>query len=343
MGRLRLGSVGCCGSSSGGANFVRKSLSVDRLSVGMLAGWMALACAVSASAQQVTSTLPVQTTRDGFYEMFGLHWGFRLGGPNGGVFFDNGGFGPVAPGVGGFDPNSAAQFGFARGGTNGGFFMNFMAAQGSDRSMTTAAPMLTLPNGGSGAVWNSTITPFVTGWIPVVGQNPYVSPPLSPLEERVARLRRGETPGVRSDSPSPPVAQAAADDGHAVPPLGGRKTPRAVAPAVASSPAAAASSSAAGDAEPALATSRGAASDRGTGIIAGSSAGRGDLSVAEIRRQQEAADAERDAQIHSLVAQAEEAAANAKPGVARIFYQQAARLATGPLQRKLEAKARQLR
>lgn len=286
------------------------------------------------AAQQVTSTLPVQSAHDSFYEMFGLHWGFRLGGPNGGVFFDNGGFGGVAPGFGGFDPNGAARFGFARGGTNGGFFMDFMAAQGSDRSFVSSAPMITMPNGGTGGIWSTSITPFVTGWVPVVGQNPQIGPPLRPLEERLSRLRSGETPGVR-----PPLTNAniatASPSGAAIPISRRAPAPSAARnnPSVANTTAADANS---GDANASGASNAKAAVD------AGSSAVRGDLSVAEIRQQQADEDAAREAEINSLVAQAEAAVADAKPGVARIFYQQASRLATGNRQQTLAAKAREL-
>ena len=115
-------------------------------------------------AQQVTSTVPGYRVGDSFHEMFGLHWGFSRSGPGGGVFFDNGGFGGATPAFGGFDPNSAARFGFARGGTNGGFFLDFIASQGSNRSIVSQSPILTLPNGGAGAFYNSSLTPW---WVRV--------------------------------------------------------------------------------------------------------------------------------------------------------------------------------
>jgi len=285
-----------------------------------------VAWVLPAHAQQVTSTVPLRNTGDGFYEMFGIHWGFRLNGPNGGVFFDNGGFGGVAPPFGGFDPNSAARFGFARGGTNGGFFLDFMAAQGSNRSMMTQTPLLTLPHGGAGAVYNSSITPFVTGWVPVVGS--------SPLEERLSRMRQGDTGGVRepdggkaaASSPRPRAAQVGA------PPA----VPRTIA--VREMDADEQPVSAAGE----EVTVGGGG---GGGPVAGSSdssAARGDLSVAEIRRQQAAASATRDVEIEGLLEQARAAESQGKSGVARIFYQQAARRATGDRQRELAAKAREL-
>ncbi len=293
----------------------------------ILSVWWCAMFHLSASAQQVTNTVPLQNTSDGFYETFGIHWGFRLTGPNGGVFFDNGGFGGVAPPFGGFDPNSAARFGFARGGTNGGFFLDFMAAQGSNRSMVTQAPLLTLPHGGAGAVYNSSQTPFVTGWVPVVGS--------SPLEERLSRMRQGDTGGVREPAGGPAAST--------LPP---RSAPPGVPPAAPRKMAVRGM----GDEEQDLPadsdkTAVSGGGGGGVGLAAGSSessAARGDLSVAEIRRQQAAASASRDAEVDGLLEQARAAESQGKAGVARIFYQQAARRATGDRQRELTAKIREL-
>lgn len=307
-----------------------------------------------AAAQQVTSTMPRNYLSNGFYEMFGIHWGFRLNGPNGGVFFDNGGYGGVTPAFGGFDPNSAARFGFARGGTNGGFFFDFIAGQGSNRSMVTQAPILTLPNGGAGAFFDTQLTPFVTGWVPVVGQAEF----RSPLDERLARLRQGDRGGARPESdrtpsgatplePSPADFTAVAGPPPATLPAQPdrrRGTDKPDDPHAHSlalrRPAPSARAATGGPESPASGPD--VPADGQSLPAADSTATRGDESVAEIRRRQaQLANHEND-ELEQLVAQARAAEAQGKLGVARIFYQQAARRCSGPRQRELESKAREV-
>jgi hypothetical protein len=77
-----------------------------------------------------------------------------------------------------------------------------------------------------------------------------------------------------------------------------------------------------------------------------STASRGDLSVAEIRRQQQASqladDARRQAEIEQLVERARGCELQGKPAVARIYLQQAARKAEGSQREQLLARIRQL-
>ncbi|MFO0821109.1 MAG: hypothetical protein U1A77_24400 [Pirellulales bacterium] len=302
-------------------------------------------------AQQVTSTVPGYRVGDSFHEMFGLHWGFSRSGPGGGVFFDNGGFGGATPAFGGFDPNSAARFGFARGGTNGGFFLDFIASQGSNRSIVSQSPILTLPNGGAGAFYNSSLTPFVTGWVPVVGQ--------SPLEERLSRLRQGDRGGPRDPDAAtsapqatdadptvpPPAPEAAVEKVDAAADVPGK--PNEGKPAVRSTRVYAPESLSLGKSSREV-DSRGASDPgaSGDGGVASnptaSTAAKGDLSVAEIRRRQAQETAERNDEVEQLVAKAREAESLGKGGVARIYYQQASRRATGARQQELAAKLREL-
>lgn len=253
-------------------------------------------------AQQATVAVPQTNVSNSFYEFYGIHWGYR----GKGFFFDNGGFRGAVPQFGGFDPNSAAQFGFG----GNGFFFNMMAGQGSDRSNVSGTSMLTLPNGGMGSVFDTSLRPFVVGVVPVVGNGGVTVS--SPLQERLHRLRQGESasfpPGSFVRAPKPPTTNA-------------------------------------DDAEPApqanvVSTSRGDVF--ASGSSANSTATRGDLSVAEIRRQQASEDAERDREIESLVEQARGQEELGKPGLAKLFYQQAARRATGDRQRQLAEKIREL-
>jgi hypothetical protein len=65
-----------------------------------------------------------------------------------------------------------------------------------------------------------------------------------------------------------------------------------------------------------------------------SSAGQAAASVKEIQAQQSAADQAADEELHAILGRAEEAMSLGKPNVARIYYQQLARRATGPLKQQ---------
>jgi hypothetical protein len=276
-----------------------------------------LSVATSVSAQQVTVGTPFVSVGDSFVESFGL--GFSFGFPGrgftgGGVSSDIGssrivGFNPFpvawpAGGFGAFDPGAGASFGWGiRGdGLSGGF--NLAAAQGSSRNLSATAGSLTVTNGVPGFFAATTQRPFVTGLIPVVGDygggiapvfGPAALMPMptnrsSVVRERINRLKAGERPATLR----PPIpGDAPADHNRAD-----------------------------------------VASDEVDGFRArlrsaqGSSAGRSDTSVAEIRRQQAAAlqaAADELAELRRKVAAAEVAG---KPHVARIYQQQIDRRST---------------
>jgi len=71
-----------------------------------------------------------------------------------------------------------------------------------------------------------------------------------------------------------------------------------------------------------------------------SGAGSGRQSVAEIQRQQLVEQAQLADEARSYMAQGDEALAKGKPGVAKIYYQMAARRATGELLAEVQAKLR---
>jgi hypothetical protein len=75
----------------------------------------------------------------------------------------------------------------------------------------------------------------------------------------------------------------------------------------------------------------------------GSTAQRGDVSVAEIRARQAAEAETARREVQSLVARGERLERLGKANVARIYYQQAASRATGTLQRRLQEKAESMR
>lgn len=301
----------------------------------------------SGFAQQTSNTVPQTYLGDSFYELYGVNWGFRQMGPNGGIFFNNGGFGGAMPPFGAFDPNAGANFGFGGGGPNGSFFLNFYAAQGNQRSTVSSASTLTLPNGGIGSIYDASARPFVTGVVPVVGSMRMTSP----LDERLARYRRGEKPGVR-DAATGVVSPGPAGPNVDLPPPAGR--PRTARPDLAADdpavrlgrrPAAPASANDGRIDQVRSTVDRPIVTGDSAAAIAahtGSSATRGDLSVAEIRRRQAADDgaesAAKRSEVESLVAQARSAEAEGKPAVARIFYQQALRRAAPDQRADIEAR-----
>lgn len=265
-------------------------------------------------AQQVTVGVPQQVLSDSFYEQFGIGWGFRQQQPGGGgFFFNNGGFGGVIPQFGGFNPNAGANFGFGGGGNGGGFNFNFAAGQGSDRSFTSVTPMVTIPNGGIGSIQSGEIRPFVTGIIPVVGGGGANFTATNPLTERLQRMQAGEQPGPR----------------HYV--------QRQPGPATANDPSLAASR------EPANSGTESEGAESASGGSSISTAQRGDLSVKEIQRQRQIAARAIDGEIAELIAKGETAEAEGRNGVARVYYQQAQRRATGDQARDLASRVKRLK
>jgi len=159
-----------------------------RNAITLVAAAIVAAFASSLSAQQTTIGVPNTTIGHSFYEQFGVNWGIR----GNGWFFNFGG--PVAPPFGGFDPNAGANFGF--GGPNG--FINFTAGQGSSSTFSGQAPMVTMMNGGTGVFNDQVLRPFVTGIVPVVGNDAPVFN--SVLQERLSRLEAGERTDQQKDS-----------------------------------------------------------------------------------------------------------------------------------------------
>jgi general secretion pathway protein D len=82
--------------------------------------------------------------------------------------FTQGSFGSATPQFGGFDINSAANFGFAILSDIEAYFL-LSAAQGDSRTNILQAPKVTLFNGQTAFVSDTTQRPFVTTVIPVVG------------------------------------------------------------------------------------------------------------------------------------------------------------------------------
>ncbi len=276
----------------------------------------------------LTLGAPFQSGSDGFFENVGVNLGFNIPGGSmtggssvvgltsqgalnpGGINFGQGGAGAALPPFGGFTPGSGSGFGFTINTGRGSASFNITADQGSSRSLVSQSGSLTLMNGGTGSISATSLRPFVTSVTPVVGgfagaaQPQFMMPGFarpvsdfgtSALGERLERL------------------------GGATGPRGGGGAANASAVAPVGSDAALA---------PADPISRDLVASRE------SSAGRPTAGVAEIRAQQAAEDQAAVAELRKILAQADEAMSLGKPNVAKIYYQQLARRATGPLKQQ---------
>ena len=163
---------------------------------GVLAALSCLGVADVGLAQYSFQQTPFNTASHSFYENIGTTWGiqgrgwfFNFGGPGVGA-------GNPAP-FGGFDPNAQATFGagFRGNGFSGHFGLT--AGQGSDSTITSTTPGVTVPNGGMGFFSDVQQRPFVLGVIPIVGE------PVSPLRWRLERMaEQGSAPDGTNDQKS---------------------------------------------------------------------------------------------------------------------------------------------
>jgi hypothetical protein len=250
----------------------------------------------SSHAQQVVISSPLQNIQDGFYEHIGFGMGYSNIGPRGGWFFDFNSMNGAVPPFGGW-AGGGARFGFGLRNGNSRFNFNMVLAQGNTRSMTMVAPSITVPNGYGGSIFSGSVRPFVTGWVPIVGQGWSVQPVI-PYRHSAAELReelrRINDPGEESTSPQAGRPQAPEPDLV----IGGQERPPAV---------------------PRFS----------------SSAERGDDSLAAIHRQLEQEDRKLLAEAYELIIEGQQAELAGKKGVARIYYRQAANRCQGELQKNL--------
>ena len=175
----------------------------------------------------------------------------------------------------------------------GGF--RIQADQGGNRSFAGQSVSLTVPNGGTGFIFSGSVRPFVIGFIPVVG---------------------GGGAGVVSSLPLPymvPETTAISPVRQALDQIQSGAAPPLVLDG---------SSTLGPDALQREKMDRAPVGQTST-------AERGDISVAEIRRQHARQDQKQERVVSSLLKQAREAKAKGKPNVAKIYYQMAARRARG--------------
>lgn len=256
---------------------------------------------LSLVAQQINVGTPLIGVNDSFYEHINIGWGMRHRGQGGSWFMNFGGPMSAIPAFGGYDPNADLRFGFG----NSNFQFNMAASQGSTRSMTMSAPSVTMMNGAQGQFFSGSVRPFVTGLIPVVGGYPvvpygtYPYPASSPLVYSSPLVERLERLRHHSSSPTASAGASKPGDDLILGPDG----------------------------------------DEDVGVVvasgAPSSATRGDISVAEIRRQQAHEDEAKRREIQMWIDEAQAAERNGQLGVARVRYQQAASQASGEQRRQL--------
>jgi hypothetical protein len=301
-----------------------------RLIFGLALAVLAAPYCESARGQQVQLTAPYHILNDSYYENFGT--GFSLNNRGRNWFFNTGPATSARPPFGGYDPGADASFGIGGvlgGGTRFGF--NWLGSQGSNRSHVMEAPTIVIPNGGTGSLFSGSIRPFVTGVVPVVGNSPMgpmvpVMTPqtsVSPLQERLERLRQQEALAAAQVPGADPVGQVPRGDDD---PIRDRQF-RDDAPLVLGGGQAAGVP---------------AAERLASGPPVDSTANHGDISVAEIRRRQALEEAAREQEILIKIEKARGYEDAGKPGVAKIYYQQAAAEADGELKQKLLAKIRSL-
>ncbi|MEE2684983.1 MAG: hypothetical protein VYB09_01635 [Planctomycetota bacterium] len=138
-------------------------------------------------AQEVVMSSPSHNIQEGFYERIGFGMGYSKIGPRGGWFFDFNSIHGAVPPFGGW-AGGGARFGFGSRNGKSRFNFNMVMAQGNTRSMTMVAPSITVPNGYGGSIFSGSVRPFVTGWVPVVGQGWSVQPVI-PYRHGTAHLR----------------------------------------------------------------------------------------------------------------------------------------------------------
>lgn len=271
--------------------------------------------------QQVTVSSPHSAVSDSFYEHTGTSWGAQ--GKN--WFFQ---FGPqgnpngAAPQFGGFSPSAGANFGFGfgGGGMNGGFMGNL--SQGSRRSFTSVTPSVTMQNGGTGMIMDTSVSPFVMGYVPIVGGYPMIvaPPPIQPMIPPAPYVPPGPASG------HPGVLQALQNVSEGSPP----KPDAAVARAPSRD-----------DDQFTLlgpAPENASAVDAATGRLAvsqGSSAGRPAMGVTEAKRLREAEATQQDVEAQQFLERGRHAQADGKLSLARTYYRMAVRRASPELRKEV--------
>jgi hypothetical protein len=264
-------------------------------------------------SQQITVGTPFGSINDGYYESYGVSWnaGWRGG------FARFGMPGQPIPPFGRFDPSAGIQTGWRFGSGNFHGSIGFSAAQGSYRSFTSQTPFVTVLNGYPGAFYDLSLSPFVTGYVPVVGGYPVMGPTMP-----------GVVPQDNTGDPNPldrvqVMRRLLAEQNQAAPAEAGEPDPgRAMLPR--RSAAAAADSKPVGHpAEP-------------------SAAARPAPSLAEAKRLHELEEKSTDDDVAAIFEKAKAAEENNQPQLAKIYYQMVVRRDRGDLKETAQRRLKNL-
>lgn len=126
-------------------------------------------------AQHIVLSAPHGRFAEHWYENIGTSFYLEQNFSRGGWFFNWGA--PVYPPFGGYDGRDAMLgVGFRQRNFSGRF--RLWASQGNSRSTVMEAPYLSVPHGGYGWILYGTRQPFVTGWTPILGNQPQWQYPL---------------------------------------------------------------------------------------------------------------------------------------------------------------------
>lgn len=272
----------------------------------------------TSAAQQATISTPFHSVGDSFFENIGVGWGFRGKGFN--VQF--GGPTVAAPQFGGFNPGAGASLGFGLGGGGTSGFFNANFSQGSQRSFVSQAPTMTVTNGVPGYMAVGTVRPFVVSYVPVVGGFPAI--PAVFLPEQPLPVLAPSSSEVGINAVREALRQAAAQPD--------RNLPNAIAPRA---PAAPPVREAAPRPVPVPVREVADSPAHRLALAQESTAGQPAPSVAEAKRLRAAEEASRQDEARVYYERGLSAQQAGNLGAAKVYYQMAARRASGDLYQEI--------
>lgn len=290
------------------------------LTVGVFA--TLLAGVVSSQAQQVTVGNRFNSLSDSFFENNSINWN----GHYKGISFSFGGPGLSTPQFGSPQTGAGLSTQFAIAGKDGqiNFYTTF--GQGYRQSFATQAPSVTLTNGQTGFVSDTSQTPFVVSVVPVVGAFPVAPqfPPPPAIEPDAVDPRIQAMAQAHADAQAQQAAQA--QGGGPVQPQ--QQRPNNPAPQPNVKPVKA----------PDPLPDPAAAAGQRLGAAQASTAGRPALSVAEAKRLHQQEQTAANGEMAALMERARALEEDGQPNVAKIYYQRIAKHASGELQQQARAR-----
>ncbi len=295
-----------------------------------------MAVAIPSLAQQVTIGNRFHTLSDSFFENNTISWtghyNFVDNSSNHafqgqGITFSFGGSALLSkPQFGSPDPTAGLATQFAIVGKNGQINVALNFSQGYKQAATTQAPEVTIMNGQTGYISDTSQTPFVISVIPVVGAFPMAPQQIASIDPNTIDPRVQAMLQDHADAQAQAAAQAAAQAqaGGPVQPLPKQQRPNAMAPQKNSKQMNA----------PDPIPDPGEAAGQRLNAAQESTAGRPALSVTEAKRlhQQELDSA--NGEMAALMERARALEEDGQPNVAKVYYQRIAKHATGELQQQ---------